>query len=261
MEDTKKYLLINYSSSNKVSLYDPPASYNELKIKCYDMLSIPKETKIIITMNDTIIDNDASLSRELSTSKAIEIIVYQENSYNMYTQIEKIFQNVKNDLIKQVSDIIDKKMGEVKKQCNKIITSLSKEIKSENNHHSGNNNPFSLSIRDDDSKGNKSENLSIPDDDSKGNKRENFQLLAEQIEQKQIEEIKEITEQKQIEEITEEEVRRYKSLIGQVKRNIQKEFPSLEIPCDKKIVYFLKKNNNNVKDTINYFEGSKTNSV
>ena len=77
MEDTKKYLLINYSSSNKVSLYDPPASYNELKIKCYDMLSIPKETKIIITMNDTIIDNDASLSRELSTSKAIEIIVYQ----------------------------------------------------------------------------------------------------------------------------------------------------------------------------------------
>ena len=229
MEDTKKYLLINYSSSNKVSLYDPPASYNELKIKCYDMLSIPKETKIIITMNDTIIDNDASLSRELSTSKAIEIIVYQENTsfYNMHIQIEKIFQNVKNDLIKQVSDIIDKKMGEVKKQCNKIITSLSKEIKSEN----------------------KSENLSIPDDDSKGNKRENFQLLAEQI------------EKKQIEEITEEEVRRYKSLIGQVKRNIQKEFPSLEIPCDKKIVYFLKKNNNNVKDTINYFEGSKTNSV
>ena len=234
MEDTKKYLLINYSSSNKVSLYDPPASYNELKIKCYDMLSIPKETKIIITMNDTIIDNDASLSRELSTSKAIEIIVYQENSYNMYTQIEKIFQNVKNDLIKQVSDIIDKKMGEVKKQCNKIITSLSKEIKSENNHHSGNNNPFSLSI---------------PDDDSKGNESENLQLLAEQI------------QQKQIEEITEEEVRRYKSLIGQVKRNIQKEFPSLEIPCDKKIVYFLKKNNNNVKDTINYFEGIKTNSV
>ena len=234
MEDTKKYLLINYSSSNKVSFNDPPASYNELKIKCYDMLSIPKETKIIITMNDTIIDNDASLSRELSTSKAIEIIVYQENSYNMYTQIEKIFQNVKNDLIKQVSDIIDKKMGEVKKQCNKIITSLSKEIKSENNHHSGNNNPFSLSI---------------PDDDSKGNESENLQLLAEQI------------QQKQIEEITEEEVRRYKSLIGQVKRNIQKEFPSLEIPCDKKIVYFLKKNNNNVKDTINYFEGSKTNSV
>ena len=249
MEDTKKYLLINYSSSNKVSLYDPPASYNELKIKCYDMLSIPKETKIIITMNDTIIDNDASLSRELSTSKAIEIIVYQENSYNMYTQIEKIFQNVKNDLIKQVSDIIDKKMGEVKKQCNKIITSLSKEIKSENNHHSGNNNPFSLSIPDDDSKGNESENLSIPDDDSKGNKRENLQLLAEQI------------QQKQIEEITEEEVRRYKSLIGQVKINIKKEFPSLEIPCDKKIVYFLKKNNNNVKDTVNYFEGSKTNSV
>ena len=210
------------------------------------MLSIPKETKIIITMNDTIIDNDASLSRELSTSKAIEIIVYQENSYNMYTQIEKIFQNVKNDLIKQVSDIIDKKMGEVKKQCNKIITSLSKEIKSENNHHSGNNNPFSLSI---------------PDDDSKGNESENLQLLAEQIQQKQIEEITEITEQKQIEEITEEEVRRYKSLIGQVKRNIQKEFPSLEIPCDKKIVYFLKKNNNNVKDTINYFEGIKTNSV
>lgn len=236
MEDTKKYLLINYSSSNKVSLYDPPASYNELKIKCYDMLSIPKETKIIITMNDTIIDNDASLSRELSTSKAIEIIVYQENTsfYNMHIQIEKIFQNVKNDLIKQVSDIIDKKMGEVKKQCNKIITSLSKEIKSENNHHSGNNNPFSLSI---------------PDDDSKGNESENLQLLAEQI------------QQKQIEEITEEEVRRYKSLIGQVKRNIQKEFPSLEIPCDKKIVYFLKKNNNNVKDTINYFEGSKTNSV
>ena len=152
----------------------------------------------------------------------------------MYTQIEKIFQNVKNDLIKQVSDIIDKKMGEVKKQCNKIITSLSKEIKSENNHHSGNNNPFSLSI---------------PDDDSKGNESENLQLLAEQI------------QQKQIEEITEEEVRRYKSLIGQVKRNIQKEFPSLEIPCDKKIVYFLKKNNNNVKDTINYFEGIKTNSV
>ena len=239
MEDTKKYLLINYSSSNKVSLYDPPASYNELKIKCYDMLSIPKETKIIITMNDTIIDNDASLSRELSTSKAIEIIVYQENSYNMYTQIEKIFQNVKNDLIKQVSDIIDKKMGEVKEQCNKIITSLSKEIKSEN----------------------KSENLSIPDDDSKGNKRENFQLLAEQIEQKQIEEIKEITEQKQIEEITEEEVKRYQSLIGQVKINIKKEFPSLEIPCDKKIVYFLKINNYNVKDTVNYFEGSKTNSV
>ena len=237
MEDTKKYILINYSSSNKVSFNDPPASYNELKIKCYDMLSIPKETKIIITMNDTIIDNDASLSRELSTSKAIEIIVYQENSYNMYTQIEKIFQNVKNDLIKQVSDIIDKKMGEVKKQCNKIITSLSKEIKSENNHHSGNNNPFSLSI---------------PDDDSKGNESENLQLLAEQIQQ---------TEQQQIEEITEEEVRRYKSLIGQVKRNIQKEFPSLEIPCDKKIVYFLKKNNNNVKDTINYFEGSKTNSV
>lgn len=236
MEDTKKYLLINYSSSNKVSLYDPPASYNELKIKCYDMLSIPKETKIIITMNDTIIDNDASLSRELSTSKAIEIIVYQENTsfYNMHIQIEKIFQNVKKDLINQVSDIIDKKMGEVKKQCNKIITSLSKEIKSENNHHSGNNNHFFLSILD---------------DDSKGNKRENFQLLAEQI------------EQKQIEEITEEEVRRYKSLIGQVIRNIQKEFPSLEIPCDKKIVYFLKKNNNNVKDTINYFEGSKTNSV
>ena len=236
MEDTKKYLLINYSSSNKVSLYDPPASYNELKIKCYDMLSIPKETKIIITMNDTIIDNDASLSRELSTSKAIEIIVYQENTplYNMYKQIEKIFQSVKKDLINQVSDIIDKKMGEVKKQCNKIITSLSKEIKSENNHHSGNNNPFSLSI---------------PDDDSKGNESENLQLLAEQI------------QQKQIEEITEEEVRRYKSLIGQVKRNIQKEFPSLEIPCDKKIVYFLKKNNNNVKDTINYFEGIKTNSV
>ena len=249
MEDTKKYLLINYSSSNKVSLYDPPASYNELKIKCYDMLSIPKETKIIITMNDTIIDNDASLSRELSTSKAIEIIVYQENSYNMYTQIEKIFQNGKKELINQVSDIIDKKMGEVKKQCNKIITSLSKEIKSENNHHSGNNNPFSLSIPDDDSKGNESENLSIPDDDSKGNKRENLQLLAEQI------------QQKQIEEITEEEVRRYKSLIGQVKINIKKEFPSLEIPCDKKIVYFLKKNNNNVKDTVNYFEGSKTNSV
>ena len=236
MEDTKKYLLINYSSSNKVSFNDPPASYNELKIKCYDMLSIPKETKIIITMNDTIIDNDASLSRELSTSKAIEIIVYQENTsfYNMHIQIEKIFQNVKNDLIKQVSDIIDKKMGEVKEQCNKIITSLSKEIKSENNHHSGNNNPFSLSI---------------PDDDSKGNESENLQLLAEQI------------QQKKIEEITEEEVRRYKSLIGQVKRNIQKEFPSLEIPCDKKIVYFLKKNNNNVKDTINYFEGSKTNSV
>ena len=236
MEDTKKYLLINYSSSNKVSFNDPPASYNELKIKCYDMLSIPKETKIIITMNDTIIDNDASLSRELSTSKAIEIIVYQENTplYNMYKQIEKIFQSVKKDLINQVSDIIDKKMGEVKKQCNKIITSLSKEIKSENNHHSGNNNPFSLSI---------------PDDDSKGNESENLQLLAEQI------------QQKQIEEITEEEVRRYKSLIGQVKRNIQKEFPSLEIPCDKKIVYFLKKNNNNVKDTINYFEGSKTNSV
>ena len=241
MEDTKKYLLINYSSSNKVSLYDPPASYNELKIKCYDMLSIPKETKIIITMNDTIIDNDASLSRELSTSKAIEIIVYQENTplYNMYKQIEKIFQSVKKDLINQVSDIIDKKMGEVKKQCNKIITSLSKEIKSEN----------------------KSENLSIPDDDSKGNKRENFQLLAEQIEQKQIEEIKEITEQKQIEEITEEEVKRYQSLIGQVKINIKKEFPSLEIPCDKKIVYFLKINNYNVKDTVNYFEGSKTNSV
>ena len=63
------------------------------------------------------------------------------------------------------------------------------------------------------------------------------------------------------EEITEEEVRRYKSLINQVIRNIQKEFPSLKIPCDKKIVYFLKKNNNNVKDTVNYFEGSKTNSV
>ena len=251
MEDTKKYLLINYSSSNTVSFNDPPASYNELKIKCHDMLSIPKETKIIITMNDTIIDNDASLSRELSTSKAIEIIVYQENTplYNMYKQIEKIFQSVKKDLINQVSDIIDKKMGEVKKQCNKIITSLSKEIKSENNHHSGNNNHFFLSIPDDDSKGNESENLSIPDDDSKGNKRENLQLLAEQI------------QQKQIEEITEEEVRRYKSLIGQVKINIKKEFPSLEIPCDKKIVYFLKKNNNNVKDTVNYFEGSKTNSV
>ena len=131
-----------------------------------------------------------------------------------------------------MSDIIDKKMGEVKKQCNKIITSLSKEIKSENNHHSGNNNHFSLSNLDDDSKGNESENL---------------QLLAEQIQQ--------------IEEITEEEVRRYKSLIGQVKINIKKEFPSLEIPCDKKIVYFLKQNNYNVKDTVNYFEGSKTNSV
>ena len=66
---------------------------------------------------------------------------------------------------------------------------------------------------------------------------------------------------KEIEEITEEEVRRYKSLIGQVKSKLKNEFPSLEIPCDKKIVYFLKKNNNNVKDTVNYFEGSKTNSV
>lgn len=236
MENMKKYSLINYSSSNKVSFYDPPASYNELINKCYDMLSIPKETKIIITINNLLIDNDDSLSKELSTRKDTEIIVYQENTvfYNMHIQIEKIFQNVKKKLIDQVSDKINEKMGEVKKQCNKIITSLSKEIKSDNSHHSGNNNPFFLS------------NLN---DDSKGNEPENLQLLAEQI------------QQKEIEKISEEEVRRYKSLIGQVKSKLKNEFPSLEIPCDKKIVYFLKKNNNNVKDTVNYFEGSKTKSV
>lgn len=236
MEKTGRFLITDHFSKKETTLDNSPTTYTDLENKCYDSLSIPRNTKIIITINNKIIDNDLSLFEELS--KSTKIVVFSDTSgISLNKTIEECLKKYKEQILLQISVLLDQKMGELKEEINKKYILLLKDKDSENNNSSEINNNIN--------------NNNISNSSSSNNKvdSENIKHLQKEI------------QQNEIEKIADEVVIIYNSLINQVKNKIRNEFPSSELPNDKEIVYILQKNNDNVRNTVNYFEGSKTNSV